>query len=129
MQPHHGLRAIAFGAALITMTASTPTLAQHAPHGAARNGPHNCVRFARDEAADGRSIEFAVENQCEIPVVAIVSWSVACDETSNGTPEEHHESLEPGVRRVIVASANACGAGPYSIRDVRWSWRRAADEP
>ncbi len=117
----------ALSAAVCAFSVGSPSFAQRVPHGAARAPSRTCVHFARSERADGRAIEFALDNACPIPVVATVHWTLACDGASDGRPEEHDEEMQSGERRVLVASAAACGTNGFSIEDVRWSWRRVSE--
>ncbi len=127
MKHRTALRTLALGLALIGTTASHTSLAQRRGPRVARAPSSQCVRFSREAAADGRSITFEMSNECTIPVEATVSWSVVCGDSRDAGPVEHRESLQPGTRRVIAASAEACGARDFRIDGVRWSWRRSAD--
>jgi hypothetical protein len=113
---------------MFTLSTSTASFAQRAPRAGARASSRNCVHFNRQEHPERQSIEFEVDNQCPIPVVATVTWSVGCEAGIPDTPRDHQESLRPGERRVLVATAPACEANRWVIEGVRWSWHRAAEE-
>ncbi|MEI8257893.1 MAG: hypothetical protein WCJ30_19630 [Deltaproteobacteria bacterium] len=127
MKHRTAMRALALGLVLIGTTAGHASFAQRRAHRAARAPSSQCVRFSREAAADGRTITFEIGNECTTAVEATVSWSLVCGASGNTGPEERRESLQPGTRRVISASTEACGERDYRIDGVRWSWRRAGE--
>lgn len=127
MNERRTLRAGAVALALLgTLLASASLHAQRPAAGAGRALQRSCVRFARAEGTDGRSVELSLDNRCPVAVEGVLTWRVACG-TEEGAETVRREGLLPGERRTVVASADSCGARPYSIDHVGWSWHRVGE--
>ena len=123
-----------FALALLALDVSTPSTMNHATIGIApaaaraKTSVMRCVKYSQTQ--EDTAMALALESSCKLDLECTMTWSLRCH-SENGKTESRKESssftLDAGQSQTVVASADLCGEDGWSIGNVRWTCRDAAE--
>jgi hypothetical protein len=117
-RPHTAVLLALIGIALAPSLAAAPRRQRSALK---KRALTNCPAFHQSRIGN-EGLRFDLQNNCGVPVVCSLSWSVHCRGSAE-SPGERSSSLELAIGTTdgVVASGSACGPDGWDIDGIHWS--------